>query len=103
MSFSKLSLTGSESRVGPKDYLLTQLLLPLDFRQQQFFPVLGTVDVAGPELGSQTVTLAIEQQQRVVAGRFEVAVVGAVLLPESRSNPCPEPPVAPRPVLQPCR
>jgi hypothetical protein len=36
-----------ESRVGAKYYFLAQLLLPLDLRQQQFFPVLGTMDVAG--------------------------------------------------------
>jgi len=54
--------------------------LSLDLRQQHLFPAVGAVHVAGPQLRRQTVALAIEQQQRVIAGRFEVAVVRAVLL-----------------------
>jgi hypothetical protein len=38
------------------------------------------VHVAGPQLRCQTVALAVEQQQRVIASGFEVAVVGALLL-----------------------
>jgi hypothetical protein len=30
-----------KSGTSPKDYLLAQLVLPLDFRHQQFFPVPG--------------------------------------------------------------
>jgi hypothetical protein len=56
------------------------LLLPLDLRQKHGVPVLGTVDVPRPQLHRQTVALSIEQQQRVIAGRLEVAVVGALLL-----------------------
>src|SRR5436309_3847237 len=82
-----VDLRFGKSGIRPKDYLLTQLLLSLDFRLPQFFPVLATVDVAEPELGRQTVALAIEQQQRVIAGRFEVAVVGAVLLLAVNRNP----------------
>ena len=55
-------------------------MLPLDLGKQQFFPVVGTVDVAGSQFCRQTVALAAEQQQRVVTGGFEVAVVRAVLL-----------------------
>jgi hypothetical protein len=44
-----------------KDYLLAQLLLPLDLRQQQFFPVVRAMHVAGPQLGSQTIALTVEQ------------------------------------------
>src|ERR1035441_3707509 len=69
-----------EDRVGAKHDFLAQLLLPLDLGQEQFFPVVGTVDVAGPQFCRQAVALAVEQQQRVIAGGFEVAVVGAVLL-----------------------
>jgi hypothetical protein len=47
-----LALPFGKGGVGTKDYLLTQLLLPFDFRQQQFFPVLGAVDVAGRQPGS---------------------------------------------------
>jgi len=46
-------------------HLLAQFLLPLDLRQQQFFPVVGTVDVAGPQLGRQAVAFPIEQQERI--------------------------------------
>jgi hypothetical protein len=53
----------SKSCVGPKDYFLTQLLLPLNFWQQQFFPILGTVRIARSP-SRQKVALAIEQQQR---------------------------------------
>ena len=38
------------------------------------------MDVAGPQLCRQTIALAVEQQQRVVTSRLEVAVVGALLL-----------------------
>src|SRR5450759_442583 len=52
-----------EGCVGPKHHLLAQLLLPLDLRQQELLPTLGAVHVAGPSLGCQTITLAVEQQQ----------------------------------------
>ena len=42
--------------------------------------LLGTVNIAGTELGSQTISVPVEQQQRVVTGRFEMPVVGALLL-----------------------
>jgi hypothetical protein len=38
------------------------------------------VDIAGAQLGGQAVALAIEQQQRMIAGRLEVSVVGTVFL-----------------------
>ena len=69
-----------EGSVGPKHHLLALLLLLLDFRQQEFFPVIGAVHVARSQLGRQTVTLAIEQQQRVITGGLEVPVVGTLLL-----------------------
>jgi hypothetical protein len=69
-----------EGRVGPKHHFLAQLLLPLDLRQQHVFPAIGTVHITGPQLGGQTVALAAEQQERVIAGRLEVTVVRAVLL-----------------------
>jgi len=61
-------------------HFLAEPLLPFDLRQQHLFPPVGAVHVAGPQLGCQTVTLAVEQQQRVIAGGLKVAVVGAVLL-----------------------
>src|ERR1035437_1592610 len=69
-----------EGCIGAKHYFLTQFLLALDFRQKHFLPVLGTMYVAGPQLRSQTVSLPVEQQQRVIAGRLEVTVVGTLLL-----------------------
>ena len=69
-----------EGGVGAKHHFLAQLLLPFDLWQEKFFPILGAVHVAGSQLGRQTVTLATEQQQRVIAGRFKVPVVGAILL-----------------------
>jgi hypothetical protein len=36
--------------------------LALDFGKQQFFPIVGAVDVAGPQLCCKAVTLSIEQQ-----------------------------------------
>jgi hypothetical protein len=54
--------------------------LALDLRQQQFLPALGAVDIAGAQFCRQAVAFAVEQQQRVIAGTLEVAVVGALLL-----------------------
>jgi len=75
-----VDLRPGESGVGPKDHCLASLLLTLDLRQQPFVPVLGSVDVARPSLGGQTVALPIEQQQRVIAGGLEVSLVGTVVL-----------------------
>jgi len=36
--------------------------LPLDLRQQEFFPALGAVHVARTQLGRQTIAVAVEQQ-----------------------------------------
>ena len=56
-------------------------LLPIDLGQQQFLPVVGAVDIAGTQLGGQAVTLAVEQQQRMIASGLEVAVASTLLLP----------------------
>jgi hypothetical protein len=45
-----------------------------------FFPIVGTVHLARPLLCRKAVAFPIEQQQRVIAGELEVAVVGFVLL-----------------------
>jgi hypothetical protein len=57
-----------EGRVGTKHHLFAQLLLPLDLGKQQFFSVIGAVDVAGPQLRRQAVPSPVEEQQRVIAG-----------------------------------
>jgi Transposase DDE domain group 1 len=49
-----------EGHVGAEDYLLALPLLALNLGQQQLFPARGAVDVAGPQLGGEAVTLAIE-------------------------------------------
>jgi hypothetical protein len=69
-----------EGGVGPKDHFFALLLLALDLREQSFVPVLSAVDVARAKLGGQAVALAIEQQQRVIAGGLEVSIVGSVFL-----------------------
>jgi len=66
--------------VGPKHHFLAQLLLAVNLGQQEFFPPLGAVRVAGPQLARQTITVPVEQQQWVIAGRLEMPVVGSVLL-----------------------
>ena len=73
-------LRPGEGRVTPEGDLLPHLLLPLDLWQQEFFPTVGAVHIARPQLDRQTITLLIEQQQGVKTGGFEVPVVGALLL-----------------------
>ena len=69
-----------EGGVGAKRYSLPFGLLPLDLGQQQFVPVLGAGHVARSQLRRQTVAVLVEQQQRVVADRLEVTVIGAAFL-----------------------
>src|SRR5664280_3200162 len=66
--------------IGAKYHFLAEFLLALDLRQQQFCPVFRTMHVARSQLARQTVSFPVKQQQWVIAGRFKVAVVGAVLL-----------------------
>jgi hypothetical protein len=49
--------------------------------QQEFLLAVGAVDIAGTQLGGQTVAFAVEQQQRMITGGLEVAVVSTLLLP----------------------
>ena len=42
-----IDLRFGEGGVGTKHHLLAQRLLPLNLRQEKFFPVLGTVHVPG--------------------------------------------------------
>jgi hypothetical protein len=65
---------------GSKHHCLTQYSLAFDFRQKHFLPILGAMHVARSQLRTQTVSLPVEQQQRVIAGRFKMAVVGTVFL-----------------------
>src|SRR3984957_12300270 len=72
--------------VATEGHLLALRLLPVDLRQQKFLPAGGAVDVAGPQLGGQAVALAVEQQQRMITGGLEVAVVAALFLPTVDSD-----------------
>jgi hypothetical protein len=67
--------------VATEGHLFALRLLPVDLRQQEFLPAVRAVDVAGTQLGGQAVALAVEQQQRMITGGLEVAVVRTVLLP----------------------
>jgi hypothetical protein len=49
-----------EGSVSAEKHLFAPLLLARELGQQQFRPTFGAVDVAGTELGGETVTLAIE-------------------------------------------
>ena len=55
-------------------------LLALDLGLKHFLPVLGTMHVPRSQLARQTVSFTVEQQQRVIAGRLKMAVVGTLLL-----------------------
>jgi len=57
-----------KGRIGPEHHLLALRLKLVDLGQQQFFPALGAVDVAGPQLGREAVAFSIEQQQRMITG-----------------------------------
>ena len=74
--------------VAPEGHLFALRLLPLDLGQQQFLPVVGAVDIAGPQFGGQTVAFAAEQQQRMIAGGLEVAVVCTVFLAAINRDLC---------------
>src|SRR6266851_3289600 len=75
--------------IGSKHHFLPQFLLALDLWQKHFIPVLGTMYVAGPQLRSQTISLPVEQQQRVIAGRLKMPVVSTELLfSVDRGFPC---------------
>ena len=55
-----VNLRLGEAGVGAKHNFLAQFLLPLNLRQQKFFPAIGTVNIAGTELGRQAVAVPAE-------------------------------------------
>jgi hypothetical protein len=55
-------------------------LLTLDLRQQKLIPVFGAANIARTQFRRHAVGVTIEQEQRVVADRLKVPVVGAPLL-----------------------
>jgi hypothetical protein len=54
--------------------------LTFDLRQQKLIPVFGAVNIPRTQFRRQAVAVTIEQEQRVVADRLKVPVVGAALL-----------------------
>jgi hypothetical protein len=69
------------TRVGTEGHLFALRLLPADLRQQEFLPTIGAMDIAGTQLGGQIVAFTVEQQQGMITGGLEVAVVSTLLLP----------------------
>ena len=69
--------------------LLAQRLLAFNLGQQQFFPAVSAVDVAGPQFGRDAVAFTVEQQQRMITSGLEVPVVGALLLLAIEKKPLP--------------
>jgi hypothetical protein len=55
-------------------------LLTLDLGQQKLIPVFGAMNIARTQFRRRAVAVTIEQEQRVVADRLKVPVVGAALL-----------------------
>ena len=75
-----INLRLGKGRIAPEGDLFARSLLALDLGQQQLLPVLSAVHVAWTQLRRQAIPMLVEQQQRVVADRLEMAVVGAALL-----------------------
>src|SRR5262249_6112088 len=69
-----------KGRVRAKGDVLVCRLLAVDFRQEQFVPVGGAVDVARPQFRGQTIAIVIERKQRMVADGLEVPVMDAAFL-----------------------
>ncbi len=71
---------GRKRRVTAKVEPNLPLLVAFDHRLQDIPPSIGTVDVTGTQRASLKVAHVIEQEQRVIAGAAEVAVVGRAFL-----------------------
>ena len=65
---------------GRGDSAIPQFLLALDFGQKHVLPILRTVHVVRSQPRRQTVTLAVKQEQGMIADRLKMPVVGTVLL-----------------------
>ena len=55
--------------------------IPIHDGQQDLVPPFRTVDVPRPQLRREVVALWVEDEERMIADRFEVAVVRGLLLP----------------------
>ena len=66
--------------IAPKEPPLGPVAIPRHHRLQHRAPVIGAVDVAGAQHGPFEVAKLVEDEQRVVAGTPEMAVVGRAFL-----------------------
>ena|SRR5450759_495372 len=69
-----------ESGVPPQVELLVHLPVPVHDGGEELFPAVGGVDVAWTQHRPLAVTVVVETEQGMIAGRFKEAVVGAALL-----------------------
>jgi hypothetical protein len=71
-------IQGGEGKghVGSDDHGAPLGLAPVNDREQELVPSLGTVDGARPEVRSKAVASLIEDEERVTAHGLEVSVVG---------------------------
>ena len=73
--FQRLVQRGErKGRVRSDDDGLPPGLVPVNDRQEDLLPRVRTVDVAGPERGGQAVAVLVEDEERMVADRLDVAV-----------------------------
>ena len=73
-SSSSVQFRLGEGRIGAEVEIDAALAVAGDHRLQHQAPVLGAVDVAGPEPAALQIAVLIEHEQRVVAGAAEVNV-----------------------------
>src|SRR5450759_985990 len=71
---------GGEGRVSPQVEFLIHLLVPVHYGGEELPPAVSRVDVAGPQDRPLAVTEIVEAEERMVAGRFEEAIVGRAFL-----------------------
>jgi hypothetical protein len=67
-------------RIRPNDDGLLPSLVARNDGEENLLPLVRTVDVARPERGGEAVAGLIEDEERMVADRLEVPVVGRLLL-----------------------
>lgn len=69
-----------EGCIAPEEPTLAPVAIPRHDRLQHRAPVGGAVDVAGTQGGAFQVAKLVEDEQRMVAGATEMAVVGGTFL-----------------------
>src|SRR5665647_3654430 len=69
-----------EGRVPSQEELLLRVLVPVHYGGEELPPAVSRVDVAGSQDRPLAVAVVVEAEERMVAGGFKVAIVGATLL-----------------------